>query len=96
MTTFNISHKAEEHRGMFFISVDGKRAAELTYSVAGADKIILDHTGVSDVLRGTGAGLALVQEAVAWARNMGYKVIPLCPFAKATIDKHPELQDVLA
>jgi len=90
-----VEHTANDHKGIFSIRVDGKRAAELTYSVAGTDKIIIDHTQVSDVLRGTGAGLALVKAAVDWARNMGYGVIPLCPFAKATIQKHPELQDVL-
>jgi predicted GNAT family acetyltransferase len=26
----------------------------------------------------------------------GVKIIPLCPFAKAQIGKHPEWQDVLA
>lgn len=94
--TFDIEHNANDHKGIFSIRIEGKRAAELTYSVAGTDKIIIDHTQVGDVLRGTGAGLALVKAAINWARNMNYSVIPLCPFANATIHKHPELQDVLS
>lgn len=94
-TAHNIEHSANDHKGIFSIRLEGKRAAELTYSVAGTDKIIIDHTQVSDALRGSGAGLALVKAAISWARNMGYGVIPLCPFAKASIQKHPELQDVL-
>ena len=92
---FEIDHTASNHKGIFSIRVEGKRVAELSYTVAGSDKIIIDHTEVSAILRGTGAGLSLVQAAVNWARNMQYGVIPLCPFAKATILKHPELQDVL-
>lgn len=92
--SFDIEHNANEYKGIFSIRLEGKRVAELTYSVAGADKIIIDHTQVSDVLRGTGAGLALVKAAIGWARNMHFGVIPLCPFAQATIQKHPELQDV--
>jgi len=92
---FDVEHSANEHKGIFSIRLEGKRVAELTYTVAGADKIIIDHTQVSAILRGTGAGASLVKAAVNWARNMQYGVIPLCPFAKATIQKYPELQDVL-
>ena len=40
--------------------------------------------------------MALVKRAVEDARRDGIKIIPLCPFAKAQIEKHPEWQDVLA
>jgi predicted GNAT family acetyltransferase len=94
--TFQAEHTANEHKGIFNIRREGKRLAEMTYSVAGNDKIIIDHTQVSDELRGQGAGLVLVEAAVNWARSMGYSIIPLCPFAKATLQKHPEWQDVVA
>lgn len=93
---FAVEHNANDHKGIFSLRREGKRLAEMTYSVAGSDKIIIDHTQVSDELRGTGAGLALVEAAVNWSRKMGYVIIPLCPFAKATLQKHPEWQDVLA
>ncbi len=88
-----IEHLPSEHKGMFVIRNEaGKRIAELTYSVAGSDKIIIDHTGVDDSLRGTGAGYSLVEAAMKWAKALQYEVIPLCPFAKATLEKHPELR----
>ena len=68
----------------------------MTYSKAGTSRIIIDHTGVPKALGGRGVGVALVQRAVEDARAAGLKIIPLCPFAKAQIEKHKEWQDVLA
>jgi uncharacterized protein len=91
----NIEHEAQGHRGAFFIAQDGRRLAELTYTVAGT-RIILDHTDVDDALRGTGAGKKLVAAAVEWARSGNHRLMPLCPFARSVFDKTPEFGDVLA
>ena len=80
--------------GRYVIVINGDEA-EMTYSRAGATRIIIDHTGVPDSMRGMGIGLKLVEAAVEDARAEGYKIIPLCPFAKATLDKHPEWQDAV-
>ena len=68
----------------------------MTYTVAGATRVIIDHTEVSDELRGTGTGARLVDAAVQWARGEKKAVIPLCPFAKSVFDKTPAYKDVLA
>jgi len=68
----------------------------MTYSRAGSTRIIIDHTGVPRELGGMGAGKALVLRAVEDARKDGIKIIPLCPFAKAQIEKNKDWQDVLA
>ena len=67
----------------------------MSYTAAGERRIIIDHTDVSDELRGTGAGARLVEAAVQWARGEKKIVIPLCPFAKSVFDKTPEYRDVL-
>lgn len=67
----------------------------MTYSRAGETRIIIDHTGVPDALRGMGVGVALVERAVMDAREEGKTIIPLCPYAKAQIAKRPEWQNVL-
>ncbi|HET8866130.1 MAG TPA: GNAT family N-acetyltransferase [Gracilimonas sp.] len=90
-----IQHKTTETKGAFFIEKDGKRIAEMTYSKAGKTKIIIDHTEVSDEGRGKGYGKQLVKEGVEFARENDLKIMPLCPFAKAIIQKTPEFQDVL-
>jgi predicted GNAT family acetyltransferase len=90
-----IAHEETGHRGAFFLERDGKRLAEMTYTAAGATRIIIDHTDVSDELRGTGTGAKLVAAAVEWARAANKKIIPLCPFARSVFDKTPAYKDVL-
>ena len=66
----------------------------MTFSVLSPSTIIVDHTGVPDALRGTGAGRALVENLVRDARENGYKIVPLCPFVNAERHKHPDWADV--
>jgi len=95
MSDLDVTREDGPTGGRCFVTIDG-HTAEMTYSKAGATRLIIDHTGVPDALRGKGAGQAMVQRAVEDARAAGIKIIPLCPFAKAQIEKHPEWQDVLA
>ena len=81
-------------KGRYFVRLDGVEA-EMTYSRAGEHTIIVDHTGVPDALRGRSVGRALVRRAVEDARGEGRSIIPLCPFARAQIERHAEWQDVL-
>ncbi|WP_103664847.1 GNAT family N-acetyltransferase [Gracilimonas amylolytica] len=91
----DIMHQETDHKGEFFIEKEGERIAEMTYSKAGSDKIIIDHTEVFEVGRGKGYGKKLVKHGVQFARDNDLKVMPLCPFAKAIIMKDESLQDVL-
>ncbi len=84
-----------ENKGAFYIEETGRRLAEMTFTKAGDNLLIIDHTEVSDTLRGTGAGKKLVAEAVGYARKHKLKILPLCPFAKSVFDKTPEYADVL-
>ena len=92
--TFDIKREESESKGRYWLRIDGHEA-EMTYSRAGEKMIIIDHTGVPDALSGRGIGVALVRRGVEDARAEGRKIVPLCPFAKAQIAKHPEWQDVL-
>ena len=83
-------------KGAFIIKENGERLAEMTYSKAGDNLIIIDHTEVSDKLKGQGAGKKLVTEAVQYARSNNIRILPLCPFAKSVFDRTPEFQDVLS
>lgn len=91
-----IQRTEEGSKGSFFIEKEGERLAEMTYSKAGDDKIIIDHTEVNPSLKGTGAGKKLVAEGVKYARENGLKIIPLCPFAKSVFEKNADYSDVLA
>lgn len=90
-----IQHKSGDSKGSFFIEQDGVVKAEIIYSKAGDTKIIIDHTEVSDELRGKNIGKALVEHTIGYARKNDLKVIPLCPYAKSVIERDESLQDVL-
>jgi predicted GNAT family acetyltransferase len=84
-----------DKNGYFYIEVDGKEEAKMTFVFAGEDKIIIDHTEVNPGNEGKGFGKQMVSMAVEYAREKGLKIIPLCPFAKSVFDKVSEFRDVL-
>jgi uncharacterized protein len=68
--------------------VDG-RLAELPYRRNGK-RLVLIHTEVPVELEGRGLGGALVAAAVDRAAREGMTVVPLCPFARGWLQRHPE------
>ncbi len=90
-----IQNKETEDEGTFFIEEDNERLASMYYRWRGDDRIIIEHTEVSDKLKGKGVGKQLVDYAVAFARDRNIKIIPLCPFAKSVFEKIKGYEDVL-
>lgn len=90
-----IKHREHGSKGEFYIGEADHHLAEMTYSWAGADKFIIDHTWVDDSLRGQNVGRHLVDQAVQLARTKQVKILPLCPFAKSVFEKDESLHDVL-
>jgi predicted GNAT family acetyltransferase len=91
----NVKQKDNKEKGMFFIEMDNKMVAELTYIWENKNKIIIDHTEVDPILQGKGVGKLLVAKAVEFARENNIEIILLCPFAKRIIQGTPEFHDVL-
>ena len=81
---------------MFFVEQDGNILAKMTYTMPSENKMIIEHTEVSDELRGKNVGYQLVKTAVDYARKENLKIVPVCPFARSIFDKKEELRDVLA
>ena len=81
--------------GRYVARIPGKPEAEMTFSKAGEKILIIDHTGVPEELGGMGVGKALVEYMVMDVRQRGLKIVPLCPFTRATLEKHKEWQDIL-
>jgi predicted GNAT family acetyltransferase len=93
--TVSITREDTASGGRYVAKVEGKPDAEMTFSKAGERIQIIDHTGVPEALSGLGVGKALVEFMVMDVRAKGLKIIPLCPFTRATLEKHPEWQDIL-
>src|SRR5574343_434539 len=85
--------RINDNKGAFYIEVEGKQEAMMTFVFAGEDKIIIDHTEVNLGNEGKGFGKKMVTKAVEFAREKGIKILPLCPFAKSVFDKTPEFRD---
>jgi predicted GNAT family acetyltransferase len=72
----------------FVVETDGQ-IAELVYQLDD-DRLLLLHTGVPRALEGRGIGSQLVGAAIEEARRRGLTVVPLCPFARGWLQRHPE------
>lgn len=77
-----IKQKTGQTKESFFIEQDGKIITEMTYSWAGTDKIVIDHTEVDKSLKGQDTEIKLLTKAVEFARANGSKIIPLWLFAR--------------
>lgn len=58
-------------------------------------KIMFTHTEVPEAHEGQGLGSALIRAGLGAARARGLKVIPICPFFAAYMQRHAEVQDLL-
>jgi uncharacterized protein len=73
----------------FELRVDGL-LAELPYRWNGK-RLVLIHTEVPEELEGHGLGGALVTAAIDRAAREGMTVVPLCPFARGWLQRHPDI-----
>jgi len=90
-----IKQTDNSHNGSFYVEENGKQLAEMTYFYSEKNILTINHTLVKEGGEGKGLGKKLVNAAVEFAREKGYKIIPVCPFAKSVFDKTPEYGDVL-
>jgi predicted GNAT family acetyltransferase len=75
----------------FELRADGS-LAELLYRRVG-NRLVLIHTEVPVELEGRGSGGALVAAAVDRAVPEGMTVVPLCPFARGWLQRHPDVAE---
>ncbi|HET9715132.1 MAG TPA: GNAT family N-acetyltransferase [Pseudolabrys sp.] len=75
-------------RHRFELNADGGTAFSEYRRADGVLTIL--HTEVPKALEGRGIGSALIRGVLDKAGEEGLKVRPVCPFAKAFMDRHPE------
>lgn len=90
-----ISIKERDNKGFALATEDDKRAGTMTYSTAGSNHIIIDHTEVNPEFKGKSVGKLLLYKIVEMAREKSIKITPLCPFANSMFKKLTDIQDVL-
>ena len=73
----------------------GDLLAKMTFTNISSKQRSVDHTEVSEALKGRGAGQALAKRMVEEGRKDGVTLIPICPFFLATARTHPEWHDAV-
>lgn len=80
--------------GRFVIKADGRRAGFTEYQRReGAYAFI--HTEIDPDFEGKGLGGTLIEAALAQARAEGAAVLPICPFVRDYIVRHPAELDLV-
>lgn len=92
MAEANVTITREEQDGVseLVLRVDGERAGFLEFTPQ-PDVMRIEYVEVDPELRGSGAGRQLVERAVALAREMNLRVVPICSYARLVIDRDPRL-----
>ncbi len=91
----NLTFDHDEERQTFDILI-GEQRATLEYRSNKEGKIFINHTEVPENLQGNGLGEKLVLHVFDYIRENGMRLIPVCPFVKAYLKKHPEHMDLVA
>ena len=84
----------QQNRSRFEILID-KYVAELDYRLEG-NIITFIHTGVPKALEGNGIGSLIVRAGLDYAREQGYKVVPLCSFVDSYMTRKAEYAELRA
>jgi predicted GNAT family acetyltransferase len=81
----------EELNGVheFVLRIDGERLGFLEFTRPDVGLMRIEYVEVSPELRGTGLGRQLVSRAVEFARDTGLRVVPICSYARAVIERDP-------
>ncbi|MCG3118690.1 MAG: hypothetical protein ALAOOOJD_00944 [bacterium] len=73
----------------FEMMIDGKLSM-IGYEMPNENIIIFTHTEVPEKLEGRGIASRMAKAALEFAKSNNLAVIPLCPFVKSYIRRHPE------
>ena len=93
MADVETSHNPSAHR--YEAHLDGELAGFAEYQLTDT-LVVFTHTEVDDRFEGRGVGSALARFALDDVRARGERqVLPLCPFIKGWIGKHPDYADLV-
>lgn len=87
---YDIVNNTEAKR--FELTIEGKTAI-VTYSLFEGGITFL-HTEVPAEMEGKGIAASLAKFVLEYAKTNNLKVLPLCPYIKLYIDRHPEYQSL--
>jgi uncharacterized protein len=75
-------------------TADGALVGFAAYQLA-TNLIVMTHTEVDRSFEGQGVATALIRGALDDIRARGLRVLPLCPFVTAFLQRHPDYRDLV-
>jgi predicted GNAT family acetyltransferase len=93
---YEIQHDRNGKYGTFFLEIDDKKLAIMTYIMTDDKNMIVEHTEVDSSLKGQGIGKILVKTLVDFSRQHHIKVRATCSFVNSVLNRNPEWHDILA
>lgn len=87
--------KVTDNGHSYVITADGVQAGLAAYRRR-EDRVVFTHTEIDPAFEGHGVGSALAKAALDDVRAKGLKAVPLCPFIRTWIDRHPDYEDLVA
>jgi predicted GNAT family acetyltransferase len=93
MQALRVEHDQQGRR--YLLAAGAAVLSEITYSVSG-DAVIIEHTTTPVAHRGNGYAAELTGAALDDLRARGLRLVPACPYTRAYLRRHPELQDLVA
>jgi uncharacterized protein len=96
MTTSDITQEIRDvpEEKAYVVYIDGERAGKAEYITRGGSRVFT-HTEVDDAHAGAGVAASLVRYALDDMRAQEVRVVPLCPFFRSYIARHPEYEDLV-
>ena len=93
----NVTIEREELNGTheFVLRIDGERFGFLEFTRPDVGVLCIEHVEVAPHLRGGKLGQQLVRKAVAFATDTKLRVVPICSYARAVIERDPALAPAL-
>ncbi|MHC6219788.1 GNAT family N-acetyltransferase [Arthrobacter sp. MMS24-S77] len=91
MTDVTIRHNVDRER--FEVLVGGRvigKAVYKTYDDGGSPQRIFYHTVINEEYGGQGLAGRLAEVALKETVGEGLRIVPVCPFIKKFLTKHPE------
>jgi uncharacterized protein len=75
--------------------VDGETVVGLIRYRLEPGAMALIHTEIEPAYEGQGLASELVQGALEDLRNRGLRLIPICPYVRSWLERHPEYADLV-
>jgi predicted GNAT family acetyltransferase len=91
--TIEVRDNPDESR--YEASLDGTAIGFAYYDLR-PDLVVFTHTEVEPEAEGKGVASTLIGQALDDVRGRGLKIVPLCPFVRAFLKRHPEYTDLVA